>query len=372
MSVSTSKFLRTEELTLNMGPQHPSTHGVYRAVLTLDGEYITGMENVIGYLHRGMEKLAEVRTYNQFIPYPDRLDYGAALLNELGYVQAVEKLMGIEVPERAEYIRVILCELQRMASHLLMLGSFALDLGGYTPWMYFFRDREKILDLIEMVSGSRMTPGYMRIGGVAEDLPPEFMPQLRQFIDSMPASFEEYDNIIVGNEIFIARTKGVGVLTAEKALAYGVTGPNLRAAGVAYDLRKVAPYSIYDRLDFEVPVYQNGDCFDRFVIRLAEMQQSLRIIEQAMKSIPEGPIKAKVPRVIKPPVGEVYHQIEGAKGCVGYYIVSDGSNKPYRLHIHGPSFVNLGALPDMCIGLKIQDVIATIASIDFILGEVDR
>ncbi|NLL18482.1 MAG: NADH-quinone oxidoreductase subunit D [Clostridia bacterium] len=372
MSLADDKFLRTEELTLNMGPQHPSTHGVYRAILTLDGEYIKGMENVIGYLHRGMEKLAEARTYPQFIPYPDRLDYAAGMLNELGYVQAVEKLMGIEVPERAEYIRIIMAELQRMASHMVMLGSYALDLGGYTPWMYFFRDREKILDLFEMASGARMTPCYMRIGGVAEDLPPEFLPQLRKFMDSMPASFEEYDNIVTGNEIFIARTKGVGVLPVEKLLSYGVTGPNLRAAGVDYDLRKVAPYGIYDRFEFDVPVYENGDCFDRFVIRIAEMKQSLRILEQAIKDLPEGPIKAKVPRVIKPPKGEVYHQIEGSKGVLGYYVVSDETNKPYRLHIHGPSFINLGALPDMCMDLTLQDVIATIASIDFILGEVDR
>ncbi|NLC77376.1 MAG: NADH-quinone oxidoreductase subunit D [Clostridia bacterium] len=372
MSLAEDKFLRTEELTLNLGPQHPSTHGVYRAILTLDGEYVKGMENVIGYLHRGMEKLAEARTYTQFIPYPDRLDYASGMLNELGYVQAVEKLMGVEVPERAEYIRIIMAELQRMASHMVMLGSYALDLGGYTPWMYFFRDREKILDLFEMVSGGRMTLNYMRIGGVADDLPPEFLPRLKQFMAEMPASFEEYDNIVTGNEIFIARTKGVGVFKADQALAYGVTGPNLRAAGVDYDLRKAAPYGIYDRFEFDIPVFENGDCFDRFVIRIEEMKQSLRIIEQAIAALPDGPVKAKVPRVIKPPQGEVYHQIEGSKGCLGYYVVSDGSNKPYRLHIHGPSFINVGALPEMCMDLVLQDVIATIASIDFILGEVDR
>lgn len=372
MAIAKDKVLRTEEFTLNLGPQHPSTHGVYRAILTLDGEYVRGMENVIGYLHRGMEKLAENRTYTQFIPYPDRMDYAAAMLNEIGYVQAVEKLAGIEVPERAEYIRIIVGELQRIASHLVMIGSLALDLGGYTPWMYCFRDREKILDLFEIVSGSRMTPNYMRIGGVAGDLPPGFISEVKKFTDSMPASFAEYDNIITGNEIFIARTKGVGLLPAEMALAYGITGPNLRAAGINYDLRKVAPYGIYDRFDFDVPVLENGDSFDRFVIRIAEMKQSIRIIEQAVEGLPEGPIMAKVPRVLRPPEGEVYHQIEAAKGSLGYYVVSDGTNKPYRLHIHGPSFVNLGALPKICLGTTIQDVVATIASIDFILGEVDR
>lgn len=372
MSLAKDEILRTEELSLNLGPQHPSTHGVYRAVLTLDGEYVMGMENVIGYLHRGMEKLAESRTYTQFIPYPDRMDYASAILNEIGYVQAVEKLMGIEVPERAEYIRIILGELQRIASHLVMIGSMALDLNGYTPWMYCFRDREKTLDLFEMVSGSRMTPSYMRIGGVAADLPPGFIPALKEFMASMPASFKEYDNIITGNEIFVARCKNVGVLTAEDALAYGVTGPNLRASGVDYDLRKLAPYGIYDRFDFDVPVFENGDSMDRFVIRIEEMKESLKIIEQAIEGLPEGPIMAKVPRAIRPPAGEVYHQIEGSKGLLGYYIVSDGTNKPYRLHIHGPSFINLGALPKMCLGATIQDAVTIIASIDFILGEVDR
>lgn len=372
MPIAEDKILRTEELTLNLGPQHPSTHGVYRAVLVLDGEYVQNMENVVGYLHRGMEKLAEARTYPQFLPYTDRLDYAAAMLNELGYVQAVEKLMGVEVPERAEYIRIIMAELQRIASHLVMIGSFALDLGGYTPWMYCFRDREKILDLFEMVAGSRMTPGYMRIGGVADDLNPEFLPELIKFMESMPASIEEYNNIVTGNEIFVARTKGVGILTADMALAYGVTGPNLRAAGVDYDLRKAAPYGIYEKFDFDIPVFQNGDSFERFVIRIEEMKQSLRILEQAVENLPEGPVQAKIPRVIRPPKGEVYHQIEGSKGSLGYYVVSDGSNKPYRVHIHGPSFVNLGALPEMCKGLMVQDVISTIASIDFILGEVDR
>ncbi|HHX51073.1 MAG TPA: NADH-quinone oxidoreductase subunit D, partial [Clostridia bacterium] len=372
MSVAREKLFRTEELTLNLGPQHPSTHGVYRAILTLDGEYVVGMENVIGYLHRGLEKIAESRTYTQFIPYVDRLDYASGMLNELGYVETVEKIMGIEIPKRAVYVRIIMAELQRIASHLVMLGSMALDLNGYTPWMYCFRDREKILDLLEMTCGSRLTTSYMRIGGVAADLPAEFIPATREFISSMSKSFKEYDDIITGNEIFIARTRGVGVLSGDKALSYGVTGPNLRASGIKYDLRKQAPYGGYDNFEFDVPIGRQGDCLDRFVVRIEEIKQSLRIVEQAIDNLPAGPINAKVPRVIRPPAGEVYHQIEGSKGLLGYYLISDGSTRPYRLHIHGPSFVNLGVLPEICLGGTIQDVVAIIASIDFILGEVDR
>ncbi|GAW92851.1 NADH:ubiquinone oxidoreductase 49 kD subunit 7 [Calderihabitans maritimus] len=366
------KVLRTQEITLNMGPQHPSTHGVYRAILTLDGETVVDVENVVGYLHRGVEKLAEDRTYTQFIPYTDRMDYLAALINEMGYVQAVEKLMGIEVPERAEYIRVIMAELQRIASHMVFVGSMALDVAGFTGWMYAFRDRERILDLFDMVAGGRLTINYMRIGGVADDLPEEFIPALRKILAELPACFDEYDGLVTGNEIFQARCKGVGVIDAETAINYGFTGPNLRACGVPFDLRKVTPYGIYDRFDFEVPVGENGDTFDRFVMRIQEMRQSVRIIEQAVRDLPEGPIMAKVPKVIKPPAGEVYHQIEGAKGILGYYIVSDGSSKPYRLHVHSPSFVNLGAFPLLARGGNIQDAVAALASIDIVLGEVDR
>lgn len=366
------KTLQTEELTINLGPQHPSTHGVYRGILTLDGEHVVNVENVIGYLHRGLEKIAESRTYTQFIPYTNRQDYLAGMLNELGYVQTVEKLMGIEVPERAEYLRIIMAELQRMASHMVYLGSMALDLNGYTPWMYFFRDREKILDLFEMTCGSRMTTSYMRVGGVSQDIPEEFLPRLKEFLAEMPKSFEEYDEIITGNEIFQARTKGVGVISGEKALAYGLTGPNLRASGVDFDLRRDAPYGIYDRFEFKVVVGKNGDSFDRWMMRIGELQESVKIIEQAVRDLPEGPVMAKVPKVLRPPAGEVFHQIEGAKGILGYYLVSDGSNKPYRLHIHGPSFVNLGAFPEMAIGGTVQDAVAILASLDPVLGEVDR
>lgn len=366
------KSLHTEELVINLGPQHPSTHGVYRAILTLDGEHVVNVENVVGYLHRGLEKIAESRTYTQFIPYTNRLDYLASMLNELGYVQTVEKLMDIQVPERAEYLRIIMAELQRMASHLVFLGSMALDLNGYTPWMYFFRDREKILDLLEMTCGSRLTTCYMRVGGVSQDVPEEFIPRLKRFLAEMSKSFEEYDQIITGNEIFQARTKGVGVISGEKAIAYGLTGPNLRASGVDFDLRRDAPYGIYDRFDFKVIVGTKGDSFDRWMMRIGEMQESVKIIEQAIRDLPDGPCMAKVPKVLRPPAGEVFHQIEGAKGILGYYLVSDGSKNPYRLHIHGPSFVNLGAFPEMAIGGTVQDAVAILASIDPVLGEVDR
>ncbi|WP_227766668.1 NADH-quinone oxidoreductase subunit D [Zhaonella formicivorans] len=366
------KNLHTEELTINMGPQHPSTHGVYRAVLTLDGEHVVNVENVIGYLHRGMEKIAESRTYTQFIPYTDRMDYMSGMLNELGYVQAVETLMGVEVPERAEYLRIIMAELQRIASHMVYLGSMALDLNGFTPWMYFFRDREKILDLFEMTCGSRLTTSYMRVGGVSEDIPEEFLPQLQQFLADMPRSMEEYDQIVTGNEIFQARTKDVGIISGERALAYGLTGPNLRASGIDFDLRRDAPYGIYDRFDFKVVVGTKGDCFERWMMRIGEVEESLKIIAQAARDLPDGPVMAKVPKVLRPPVGEIYHQIEGSKGILGYYLVSDGSNKPYRLHIHGPSFVNIGAYPEMARGGTMQDAVAILASLDPVLGEVDR
>lgn len=371
-NIQNSGAIRTEELTINLGPQHPSTHGVYRAILTLDGEQIVSAENVIGYLHRGIEKIAETRTYPQLIPYTARLDYLAALLNNLGYVQSVEKLMGVEVPERAEYLRVILTELQRIASHIVMLSSMALDLNGFSAWMYAFADREKILDLFEMVCGARMTANYLRIGGVAEDLPEEFLPKLNELLKELPERLDMFDGLVTGNEIFLARTKNIGVVSADEAVEYGFTGPNLRASGVNLDLRKASPYSVYEQFDFEVPVLQNGDTFDRYLIRILEIKQSLRIIEQAVASLPEGPIQAKVPRIIKPPKGEVYHQIEGAKGLLGFYIVSDGSTKPYRLHIHGPSFVTIGIIPAIAKGMTIQDFVSFFASLDIVLGEIDR
>ena len=367
-------MLKTEQFTLNMGPQHPATHGVFRLILHLDGETVVKAEPVVGYLHRGIEKLAETRTYTQVIPYTDRLDYLASMLNNLGYVQAVEKLMGIEVPERAEYIRVIVSEMSRLASHLLGTGAYVLDLGGFTGFLYTFRERERLMDILEMVSGSRMTFNFMRIGGVAADFPDEFYPAIEKFLQDFPACIEEYDGLITGNEIFQARTKGVGVLPAETAIKYSFSGPTLRASGVNYDLRKSRPYSIYDRFDFDVPVGQNGDCFDRYYCRILEMRQSQRIIEQALKQLkelPPGPVVAKVPKVIKPPKGDAYHEIEGAKGILGFYVVSDGSTNPYRVHFRRPSFINLALIDEMCRGWKVADVVAILGSIDIVLGEVD-
>ncbi|MDO7787205.1 NADH-quinone oxidoreductase subunit D [Desulforamulus aquiferis] len=363
--------IKTQEFLLNLGPQHPSTHGVFRIVLSLDGETVVKAVPVPGYLHRGIEKLAESRTYTQVIPYTDRLDYLAGMLMNWGYVCAVEKLMEIEVPERAEYIRVIVGELSRIASHLVATGAYAADVGGLTGFIYTFRDREEIMDLFEMVSGARLTPSYMRIGGVAGDLPEGFVERCSKFIDYLPAAIEEYNGLITGNEIFQHRTKGVAILSAEKAIDMSLSGPVLRASGVNYDLRKARPYSVYDRFDFEVPLGTKGDCFDRYYVRILEMEQSAKIIRQALDNLPEGPIKGKVSKVIKPPAGEVYAEIESSKGIMGTYVVSDGSTKPYRVHFRRPSFINLGYLDEMVRGWKIADVVAILGSIDIVLGEVD-
>jgi len=367
-------MLKTQELTLNMGPQHPSTHGVFRCVLNLDGEYITKVVNHTGYLHRGLEKLAEARTYTQFIPYNGRLDYCSGMMNELAYVMTVEKLMGIteEIPERAQYLRVIMSELQRIASHTIYVASFSLDIAGFTGFMYAFRDRDRALDLIEAASGQRMMPNYMRIGGVAADVDENWFSQLQKLLDDMPASLDEYDGLITGNEIFQARVKNVGIVTREMALDFGFSGPNLRASGVDHDLRRDEPYGIYDRFKFDVPLGEQGDTFDRFVVRIKEMRQSVNIIKQAMKDIPEGPIMAKVPKVIKPPVGEAFHCIENSKGHLGFHIVSDGSTKPYRTRIYSPCFVSLGFFPIVAKGQHLMDAVVTLASIDIVLGEVDR
>ena len=364
--------LRQELYTLNLGPQHPSTHGVFRVLLTLDGETVVDADSIPGYLHRGIEKIVENRTYAQVIPYTDRLDYLASMLMNWGYVMAVEKLAGIEVPERAEYIRVIVGELQRIASHQIAVGSMISDLGGLTGFIYNFRDREYILDLLEMLSGSRMTYSYMRIGGVASDINDEFIRKTREFLAYFPKhGIEEYNNFITGNEIFQARTKNIAVVPREKAIDMGLSGPVLRASGVYHDLRKVRPYSVYPHFDFEVPIGENGDCFDRFYLHIWEMEQSLRIIEQALDNLPDGPIMAKVPRNFKPPVGEAYAEVESSKGILGVYVVSDGSTKPYRVHFRRPSFINLGHFADMIKGWKIADVIAILASLDIVLGEVD-
>jgi len=365
--------IRTEPFVLNMGPVHPSTHGVYRMRLTLDGEVVVDLEPVIGYLHRGIEKLAEERTYTGVIPLTDRLDYISSMSNNLAYVLAVEKLAGIKVPERAEYLRVIIAELQRISNHLVAVGSFFNDCGAYfTPFLHMYREREKIIDLFEMVSGQRLTYNYMRIGGVSQDIPEEFLPAMDRLLEQMPRSIDELDRFLKENEILLARSKGVGILTKEKAINCSVTGPVLRASGVEWDLRKMDPYSIYDRFEFDIPTGSAGDCYDRYRVRIEEMRQSLRIIKQAVKQLPSGPVVADVPHLIRPPVGEAYAHIEAPKGELAFYLVSDNSIAPYRCHIRPTSLLNLAALRDMVIGWKIADLIIIFGSIDICLGEVDR
>ncbi|MEA4836235.1 MAG: NADH-quinone oxidoreductase subunit D [Anaeromusa sp.] len=364
-------MVKTETYTLNMGPQHPSTHGVLQVVLELDGEEVVQAVPHMGYLHRGIEKLAESRTYAQFIPYTDRLDYVSSMCNNLGYCQTVEKLMGIEIPERAEYLRIIMVELNRIASHLICMGSLAIDLGASTGMMFGFRGRERILDLFDMACGARQTYSYIRFGGVSADIPDAFVPELRRFLADFPAMLEEYHGLLTGNEILYERLKNTAVISGERAIAMGLTGPALRASGVAYDLRKVEPYSIYNRFDFEVPLGEVGDSWDRYVVRMEEVKQSMRIVEQALEQLPEGPVMGKVPKLLKPPVGEIYHAVENPRGELGYYIVSDGSPKPYRIHVRRPSFINLQMLNETCQGLLIADVVAVLATLDSLMGEVD-
>jgi len=366
-------MLKTQEYTLNLGPQHPSTHGVFRIILTMDGERVVKAEPIPGYLHRGIEKLAEARTYTQVIPYTDRMDYLAAMLQNWGYVMAVEKLMELEVPERAEYMRVICGELSRLSSHLIGIGTYSMDIGGITGFELAFREREKAMSLLEELTGSRMTLSYARIGGVAEDAPEGWLDKLDKFLDTMPAYIDEYEGLISGNEIFQIRTMQVGVIKPETAISYSISGPNLRGSGVNYDLRKAKPYSVYDRIDFDVPLGKNGDCYDRFCCRMEEMRQILKILKQAIAQIREvdGPVLGKVPKVIKPPKGEAYEEIESSKGIIGYYVVSDGSPKPYRVHVRRPSFINMGYLDEMLRGVLLADVIAILGSIDIVLGEVD-
>jgi len=365
--------IKTESFVLNFGPQHPSTHGVFRMRMTLDGEVVVDMEPIFGYLHRGIEKVAEERTYKQNIPFTDRLDYLASMSNNLAYCLAVEKLAGIPVPERAEYLRVIMAEMQRLASHLIAVGAFLNDCGAFmTPILYMIREREKILDLFEMVSGQRLTYNFMRFGGVSQDIPEEFMPALEKVIAEMPGFIDEYDRLLAENEILLARAKGVGVLPKELAINIGASGPVLRASGVKWDIRKADPYSIYDRFEFEIPTGTAGDCYDRYRVRVEEMRQSVRIIRQAMEQLPEGEVLTEVPLRMRPPKGEAYGRIEAPKGELGFYLVSDYSPNPYRFHIRAPSLINLTALRDMAIGWKIADAIITFGSIDICMGEVDR
>ena len=365
-------FLDASELVINMGPQHPATHGVLRVKLKLDGEKVLGSECVIGYLHRGVEKIAENRTYVQFAPYVDRMDYVAAVTNGMGYVESVEKLLGVELPPRAQYTRMILAELQRIASHLLWLGTHALDIGAMTPVFYTFREREEILKIFENYCGARLTTHAFRIGGLQYDLYDEFEKEVTKFCDYFLPKVAEYETLLTKNRIWLSRTKKVGVISAEDAIAMGVTGPVLRGSGVKWDIRKAQPYEAYSKVEFEVPIGQNGDTYDRYLVRMEEMRQSIRIVRQCVDRIEPGPIMGKVGKVIKPPVGEVYHSIESPKGELGYFVVSDGSTHPYRVRVRPPSFINLQALDLMIRGHLVADVVAIIGTLDIVLGEVDR
>jgi NADH-quinone oxidoreductase subunit D len=363
----------TNELVLNMGPQHPSTHGVLRVVLRLDGERVVGSDIVIGYLHRGIEKLCEHRDWAQIVLITDRMDYVAAASNNLGYCETVEKLMSLEVPRRARYIRTILVELQRIASHCLWLGTHAMDLGAMTVFLYAFRERELVLDLFEEYCGARLTYNAMRIGGLPLDIPTGWDRKLREFCNVFETKVPEYEELLTQNRIWLERTRGIGVISGTDAIAIGLTGPALRGSGVARDIRKAEPYAAYDELEFDVPVGSAGDTYDRYLVRVEEFRQSIRIIRQALDGLPEGPIIGKVPRLIKPPAGETYHAIESPKGELGYFIVSDGkSNVPYRFRVRPPSFCNLQALPRLIQGHLVSDVVALIGSIDIVVGEVDR
>lgn len=357
---------------LNLGPQHPSTHGVMHFLLNLDGEVVQSCEPNIGYSHRGHEKMAENRIYEQFLPNPARMDYLSGMIFNHGYCQAVEKLCGIEVPRRAEYIRVITSELNRIASHFIGAMDFVMALGAITPFLYGWDDREQILDLLEGVAGSRLTYSYGRFGGVRNDIDQAFYDGTRRFIDRLRGRFKDYDNLINQNIIFIKRSRGVGIISKDDALAYGVTGPNLRGSGVNYDVRKNEPYSAYPEFKFEIPTREEGDCLARYQVRIAEMEQSLKIIEQALDHLPPGPIRAKVPRFVTPPEGDCYFAFESARGAVGFYIVSDGSRVPYRIKVRAPSFSNLFVMSKICPGHFLADVVAIFGSIDVTVPEIDR
>jgi NADH-quinone oxidoreductase subunit D len=370
-SVSTT-VLGADEIILNMGPQHPSTHGVLRVKLKLDGERVVGSECIIGYLHRGVEKIAEHRSYQQFAPYVDRMDYVAAVSNGLGYCEAIEKLLGAEAPPRAKVVRTILTELQRIASHLLWLGTHALDIGALTPVFYCFREREEILKIFEKYCGARLTTHAFRIGGLQYETYDGLEQDVKRFCQDFDKKIDEYETLLTENRIWVGRTKGVGILTAEDAIALGVTGPVLRASGVKWDIRKAMPYAAYDQYQFEVPTRPTGDTYDRYIVRVQEMRQSRLICLQAIENIPSGPIMARIGKVLKPPPGEVYHAIEAPKGELGYYVVSDGTTQPYRVRVRPPSFINLQAFDKMAQGSLVADVVAIIGTLDIVLGEVDR
>ncbi len=361
------------EMEVNFGPQHPSTHGVLRLKLKVDGERVVDCYPIIGYLHRGTEKLFELHPYFQNVPHTDRMDYVAAATNNLAYVGAVEKLFGLTVPPRARYIRTILAELQRISSHLLWLATHAIDLGAMTPFFYTFRERELILDLFELYCGARLTLNCMRPGGQPYDLPPGWVELCRRFVSEFPAHVDEYEGLLTDNRIWKKRTVGIGVLAPEVALAYGITGPMLRASGIDFDLRKALPYEAYPEVEFDIPVRHNGDTYDRYLVRMEEMRQAARIVAQCLDQLPEGPLMAKRPRVMKGPAGgEVYYAVEGPKGEIGFYLVGDGTPNPYRCHVRPPSFINLQVVPELTKGTYVADLVAIVGSVDIVLGEVDR
>jgi NADH-quinone oxidoreductase subunit D len=364
--------IRTEEMLLNVGPQHPSTHGVFRLVVKIDGEIITEATPVIGYLHRGTEKLAENLQYTQIIPYTDRMDYLSAMTNNYVICHAVETMMGIQVPERADFLRVMAMELGRIASHLVAWGTYILDLGATSPFIYAFRDREMIINMLNELSGARLTFNYMRVGGVKWDAPEGWVDGVREFVPYLREQLKGYHNLVSGNEIFLDRVKGVGVYSKEDAINYSLSGPNLRSTGVKWDLRKDEPYSIYDRFDFNVVTKDEGDCLARYHVRLEEIEESLKILEQACEQFPaEGEIMAKVPKIIKAPKGEAFVRIESPRGEIGCYISSDGKKEPYRLKFRRPSFYNLQILPKLLVGENIANLIAILGAVDIVLGEVD-
>ena len=358
---------------ISLGPQHPSTHGVLRVAITADGELVTSAKPDIGYLHRATEKLAERRTYPQIIVLTDRLDYLAAMTNNWSYCLTVEKMMGIAIPERADYLRIIVGELQRIASHCVFLGTYGLDVGSFTPFVVSFgRERERILDLFEELCGARLTYNYIRIGGVMADIPEGWDDRVRQFVKEMWRHVDEYDALLTYNPVFLDRTKNIGLIKPESAIAWGITGPNLRATGRRSDVRIDDPYGLYPRMRFDVPVGQTGDCWDRYNIRLLEIRESLKIVDQALDQIQPGDTMAKLPKYFRVPAGEGYAHLESPRGDLGFYIISDGSPNPYRMHIRAPSFINLQVLQEMLVGWKVADVISILGSIDIVLGEVDR
>ncbi|MFA6028850.1 MAG: NADH-quinone oxidoreductase subunit D [Elusimicrobiota bacterium] len=369
----THSELKTDQLFVNLGPQHPSTHGVLRVGLTLEGEVIVRAEPEVGYLHRGTEKLCETRTYPQCIVLSDRWDYCSAMTNNLAVCLASERLLGVRAPERADALRVVMCELQRIASHLIMFGTYGIDIGAFTPFLHAFREREMVLDLFEAASGARLTYNYIRIGGVMKDVGPDWVERTRTFLEYFKPRLDEYDALLSYNPIFVDRTRGVGVIPAAQAVDWGLSGPNLRASGVAYDVRRFEPHCGYEKYPFEVVTGSNGDCWDRYHCRVREMRESARIVAAALDTLPAGETMAKgVPKILRPAAGEAYAHVEGARGDLGIYMVSDGSTTPYRVHVRAPSFINLAIIQDLFVGQRVADVIAMLGSFDIVLGEVDR